>query len=369
MAKKRRREPKPLVVTLDRTDPFGFGLWIARHLEWMRIRNYSETTVETREPCLVAFAKWCEARGIDRPREVTKPILERYRKHLYYQRQPNGRPLTFGSQQAKLAPLKLFFAWMTRENALLWNPASELELPRPEKRLPRALTIEEVEAVLAQPEPSGIIGVRDKAILETLYSTAMRRSELAHLRLEDIDGKGGTVFIRQGKGKKDRVVPIGERAVRWIDKYLEEARPSLVVDVREKGLFLSVTGEPFTPDALSNLVSRYVVAANIGKRGACHLFRHTAATLMLEAGADVRYIQDMLGHTLLNTTEIYTRVNIRMLKSVHAATHPGAKLRARAPTASASGLEKAETASQHDELFSSLAAEAGEEADSAEVPE
>lgn len=366
MAKKRGRERKALVALLDQHDPHGFGRWMVRHVEWMRVRNYSEVTVQKREPTLVAFAQWCEARNISRPREVTKPILERYRTHLYYHRKSNGRPLAFGTQQTMLVPLKAFFAWMTRENALLWNPASELDLPKAEKRLPRALTVDEVERVLSQPELGDAVGVRDRAILETLYSTAMRRTELTGLRLSDIDDRGGTVFIRQGKGKRDRVVPIGERAIRWIDKYVDEVRSALVLEHREEILFLTATGEPFVPRDLTKRVGDYVRSANVGKSGACHLLRHSAATLMLEGGADIRHIQEMLGHESLSTTEIYTHVSIRKLKEVHEATHPASKKPVGASPVSdetTTPSTVAATPSPRDELLFSLAAEAAEEAE------
>ena len=327
VATKQRADRARSVAALDRSVDDGFSLWIPRHLDWMRMRNYSKHTVDNREQWLVVFALWCAARGILRPREVTKPILERYRRQLYEHRKPNGKPLTFGSQIGRLAPLKLFFAWMTRQNALLWNPASELDLPRLEKRLPRALTIGEVEAVLAQPEVTEPVGLRDRAILELLYSTGMRRSEVAALKLADFAAEHGTVFIRQGKGKRDRVVPVGERAIAWVEKYLLDVRPDFVVDAVEDALFLAETGAAIEPDTLTHRVGLYVEAANLGKRGSCHLLRHTMATHMLEGGADVRFIQEMLGHASLETTEIYTRVSISALRAVHAATHPAARLK------------------------------------------
>jgi len=168
--------------------------------------------------------------------------------------------------------------------------------------------------------------------MEVLYSTGMRRSEVVSLLLHDIARGDGasTVFIRQSKGCKDRIVPIGARALRWLDRYLAEVRTSFVVEVRtsfvvdetEQALFLSESGARVHADTLSFRVSGYAAEADLGRRGSRHLFRHTVATLMLEAGADVRLIQEMLGHSNLKTTEIYTRVSIRHLSEVHAATHP-----------------------------------------------
>lgn len=122
------------------------------------------------------------------------------------------------------------------------------------------------------------------------------------------------------------MVPIGDRALAWLQKYLEEARPSLVSEPDDGFMFLAYTGQPFSPDLLTRWVADYVDAANIGKRGSCHLFRHSVATLMLERGADIRYVQEMLGHASIETTQFYTKVSIRQLKAIHTATHPSAKL-------------------------------------------
>lgn len=166
-------------------------------------------------------------------------------------------------------------------------------------------------------------------MLETLYSTGMRRLELIGLHCHDLDAERGTVMIRQGKGRKDRMIPIGERALAWIEKYRNDVRPELALGVDAGTLFLSNLGEAFTPNRLTQLVRDYVDAAKINKRGSCHLFRHTMATLMLENGADIRYIQAMLGHAKLDTTQIYTQVSIRALKAIHTATHPGKPIRPR----------------------------------------
>jgi integrase/recombinase XerD len=245
------------------------------------------------------------------------------------------------------------------QNHLLYNPASELELPRLEHRLPQhVLTTSEVEQVIAQPDVSEPMGVRDRAILETFYSTGMRRSELMSLSLFDLDRERGTVMIRQGKGKKDRMIPIGERALNWIDRYQNEVRAELVIGRDNTTLFLTNLGEMFTPDRLTQVVRRYVDAANLGKTGSCHLFRHTMATLMLENGADIRYIQAMLGHAELSTTQIYTRVSIRKLKEIHTATHPGKVRKARSTVNPSEAQEATPTA---EDVLNVLAAEAAEE--------
>jgi hypothetical protein len=166
----------------------------------------------------------------------------------------------------------------------------------------------------------------DREIIETLYSTGMRRLELVRLTLWDLDLERATAMIRQGKGKKDRIIPLGDRAAAWVRKYLDKSRPRLAAEPDDKVVFLSNAGEPLSLNYLTEMVRGYVDAADIGKRGACHLFRHTMATLMLEGGTDIRFIQAMLGHADLKTTQIYTHVAIRQLQEIHRATHP-AKLK------------------------------------------
>ena len=339
-------------------DPDGLHVWLLRYLEWLRVRNYSERTVVNREQAVGLFIEWSEARGVLRPMEVTKPMLERYQRHLYYVRKADGRALSARGQVWRLGPVRAYFKWLTRQNVLLWNPASELELPRTQRRLPKhVLSVSEVEKVLALPDVKDVFGLRDRALLETLYSTGIRRKELIGLGLFDIDTERGTLHVREGKGGRERVVPIGERARLWIDKYVSDARTELLVPPDAGVLFLTRFGEAFRPGPLTNLVRSYVDRAELGKTGSCHLFRHTLATVMLEHGADIRYIQEMLGHAELSTTEIYTQVSIRKLCAVYEATHP------RPPLASTA---RAVTA---DELFSCLAAEGDEDDDEPAVHE
>lgn len=236
-----------------------------------------------------------------------------------------GRP-DIGQAQ-RMVPIRAWFKWLARENHILSNPASDLELPRPERRLPAVvLTAEEAEVVMAVPDVSEALGLRDRAMLEALYATAIRRGELIALRLFDVDYPRSALIVRQGKGNKDRVVPLGERAKAWLAAYRDRSRPGLVAGRDPGTLFLSRDGRPLEPKRLSEKVRGYAEAAGIGKPGSCHLLRHTAATLMLEGGADIRFIQALLGHESLETTQIYTRVSVTKLAEIHAATHPGARL-------------------------------------------
>lgn len=302
----------------------GLYPYMARFLEWGEIIEVvSKDTTKRRDSALRRFIEWCDERGIHDPNEVSLPILERYQRHLYYYRKSDGEPLSRGSQHVMLSPLKSFFKWLTREKYIPSNPASEMELPGKPRHLPKVvLHQEEVETLLNQPDLGTPEGVRDRALLEVLYATGIRRMELCHLTLYDIDQRRGALMIRAGKGNKDRMVPLGDRALAWVNKYLEEVHPLLITAMHRDRLFLTDYGEAFTRAVLSGHVKKIMTKAGIDKPGSCHLLRHACATHMLENGADTRFIQALLGHASLNSTQIYTQVNIEALKEIHAATHP-----------------------------------------------
>lgn len=324
MAKKRRRKNQPPPVHYP---PGSIGAYALEYCGWLEGRNYSEQTIRNRRHYLSFFAAWCGERGLETPSEVTKPVIEQYQRWLFNYRKKGGEPLTFRSQHSQLLPIRAFFKWLARQNYTLYNPASEIDLPRLDKPLPRnTLSVDEVEKVLVSIDPREPAGIRDRAVIETLYSTGMRRKELINLKMYDVDFERGTVFIREGKGRKDRVVPIGERAIAWVRKYLYEVRPQYVTMPDNGALFLNDHGEQYSADRMTVHVRELVDKAEMPKKGSCHMFRHTCATLMLEGGADIRFIQQQLGHADLKTTETYTRVTISKLKAIHDATHPAAKL-------------------------------------------
>lgn len=185
----------------------------------------------------------------------------------------------------------------------------------------------EVERLLAIPNITDPLGVRDRAILELFYSCGLRRTELCRLEMSDLNGEQRTVHVRLGKGKKDRIVPVGLSAVFWLGRYLKEVRPLLCLDTRTQTLFLTGYGEAFNPDVLSRMVSGWLKQAGLKRKGCCHVLRHSCATRMLENGADIRFIQQLLGHAKLDTTAIYTEVSIKQLQEVHARCHPSARLK------------------------------------------
>jgi len=318
-----RKNTRPKESPSLYASPGTLLFYLEPYHEWQLVRGFSEHTFARGLNHLRKFIRFCEERGVNTPEEVSRQVVERYQRHLFHAETPAGNPLSIRAQLSYLLTVRGFFRYLAKERILLYNPTADMDLPKVGKRLPRnVLTVQEAEAVLAGPEVEEPFGIRDRAILEVLYSTGIRRMEVVNLKRYDVDIDNRTVFIREGKGKKDRMVPIGERAVLWLSKYLREVRPRLVVEPDPQVLFLTHAGEFIAPNYLTEIVQRYVEKSGIGKKGSCHMFRHTMATLMLEGGADVRYVQAMLGHSQLSTTEIYTHVSIRKLKEVHEKTHP-----------------------------------------------
>jgi integrase/recombinase XerD len=304
--------------------------WVHAYLRWAEVSRLSPVTVEMRWRSLGRFVTWAHERGLRHPGELTRAILEAYQRHLYLLRSPrDGRALSLRSQEQFITALRGWCKWLTRDGHIPANPAADLEMPRMPRTLPRVLlSVEQVRQLMGQPNLDEVTGVRDRAILELLYSTGMRRSELMRLDMGDVDLIGCTALIRQGKGRRDRYVPIGQSAAHWVRRYLAEVRPLLatqgVQETTTWTLFLTDYGEVYQKNRLSDLVACYMRGMGI-EHGSCHALRHACATHMLEAGAELRFIQVLLGHSMLSTTQIYTHVAIGRLVAVHAATHPGAQ--------------------------------------------
>jgi integrase/recombinase XerD len=293
--------------------------------QWMREMNYSNHTIKNHRCFFGKFLNWSEDRGILKCEDISQALIERYQKSLYQIKNENtGEGLTVNSQRVVGMAIHSFFRWMRKRGHLPFNPAADIELPRTEHRLPKyALTIEEVEKILSIPNVKDPVGLRDRAILELLYSTGIRREEVTKLKLFEVDSKQGTVMIRQGKGKKDRLLPVGARAVQWIDRYVTEGRPALVSIPDHGYLFvMKQSGTQMSPKCVGYAVKYYVDQAELEKKGSCHLFRHAMATHLLENGADQKTIQQMLGHWHSASTDIYTNMSVRKLKEIHTQLHP-----------------------------------------------
>jgi integrase/recombinase XerD len=297
-----------------------------QYLQSMILRNCSDRTIEYWVMNLRKFNVWCYAQSIDHVVRITLEILNGYRRYLFQYRSPRqNKPLKFSTQACYLLVIRRWIRWLHEQGIIQEDVAADLELPKKEERLPvDILTADEVESIMQQTNVDRPLGLRDRVILETLYSTGIRASEAASLHLGDVDPNRSVLIVRKGKGKKDRVVPISGRAIAWISRYAAEVRPRLMPQVEPHSVLLvTATGNPISRNLLPILVKRYMNKAGIQKPGSCHLLRHTVATLMLERGADLRSLQQFLGHARLTTTQIYTHVSIQRLQDVHRNTHPG----------------------------------------------
>ena len=236
--------------------------------------------------------------------------MQGYQRYvLAYQIPKTANKLSPYSIRGRIADVCLFFRWLAQQNYILYNPGDAIRWPKVARNLPRNIfSTEEVERIINAPDISTALGIRDRAILELLYSSGIRRREVIELTTKSIDLEGGILVVIEGKGKKDRYVPITERACRWLEKYLYQIRPRLIGPEAQNAFFITRDGKPFTSaGTITLMVRHYINQAGVVKYGATHIFRHTMATLMLENGADVRYIQEILGHSNISSTQIYTK--------------------------------------------------------------
>ncbi|MDC9590604.1 site-specific tyrosine recombinase XerC [Xenorhabdus sp. XENO-10] len=294
------------------------------YLDTQAAQGKSPRTLESYRERLLPFVDWCEQRTVQYPAQVTLGLLESWQRYLRAYRKADGQPYSHNGQRERLSTLRLWFRWLLQRHHILYNPAEQLVLPKEQKRLPAQIMSErETAQVLDSLDDPSVLGLRNRVMLEILWSSGIRRMELRQLRQGDIDVERGAVVVNQGKGHKDRVVPIGERALSWLKRYLVQVRPQLAAQYDSGYLFISQKGRPLSPGHLTHIAAKAIrQQAQLDKPGACHLFRHSMATQMLDNGADIRHIQAMLGHEKLNTTQVYTRVAIGHLKKVHKQTHP-----------------------------------------------
>ena len=266
--------------------------------------------------------------GIDL-REFMKFIAEKELKDLTYLDIRSflaflkAREYSKSSISRKLACLRSFFKYLVRENILTQNPAAGIATPKKEKRLPSLMNPDEITKLLDAPAKNSWEEKRDKAILEMLYSSGLRVSELAGLNHDDLDFFGGLVRVR-GKGKKERIVPVGQTALNSLRAYWDMKAPREIANVIKKPLFISRIGSRLTDRSIRRMILKYVKRTGLGKEISPHTFRHSFATHMLDRGADLRSVQELLGHANLSTTQIYTHVTTQRLKDAYMAAHPRA---------------------------------------------
>jgi integrase/recombinase XerD len=298
-------------------------LWQSRFAEYLAVRGTSPRTLETYRTELIHFFAFLDEHGVQSLAELTRDHLEGYRTFLFYQRSRSGRNLALSTQQVRLQAIRRFAKFLAHERYHLLDVGIHIELPRRTQTLPRViLTESEIVRLMEAPDVTRPMGRRDRALLELLYGTGIRNSELIELRLEHLDLARRLVHIVQGKGRKDRVVPLGGEAQAWLEEYLTRARGQLLHRGEQPQVFVTYFGGPIAREQLAIIVARHGRRAGLDKHVTPHVLRHSCATHMLKRGAGLRHLQVMLGHSSADTTQRYTRVEPSDLRKVLRRCHP-----------------------------------------------
>jgi integrase/recombinase XerD len=291
---------------------------VQRFLDWMAVeRGLSRNTLASYSRDLVQFVDFAEKRGIKSPEGVDSQLILAFLASL---EQARYAPT---SVARKVSVVRSFFKFLIMERVIHENPFATLTISKPPRRLPKSLDVDEVALLLNAPDIRTDIGLRDKAMLETLYATGLRVSELVNLRIDDVNFGSG--FIRcLGKGNKERVVPLGEIAACCIRSYICGPRNRVSGSEYSEYLFLTAQGMPMSRVAFWKIIKKYAKACGIRKEVTPHTLRHSFATHLLERGADLRSLQEMLGHASIATTQVYTHVSRDHLREIYRETHPRA---------------------------------------------
>lgn len=314
-ASHREGSPSPASRAPGTHDPVAPTSLISRYLDYVRVeKGLAANSIEGYGRDLAGFDNYLKRARKDL-QKVTRDDIRNYLALLY------RRGLASRSVARHLVSLRNFFRFLVQEGTVQNDPTAEVDAPQIGHTLPRYLTEEEVESLLAQPDASGAAGLRDRALLELLYATGMRVSELVHLRWEDLEANLGVVRCR-GKGGKERLIPVGKSALRAVEAYFHQGRPKLVKKSDAPFLFVNQRGSGLSRVGFWKILARYGRAAGIQTPLTPHLVRHSFATHLLERGADLRSIQLMLGHSDISTTQIYTHVMKERLKQVYHSHHP-----------------------------------------------
>jgi integrase/recombinase XerD len=288
----------------------------------MELQCFSQTTRPSYRRALRNFLLWLSERGITTLADVTRETVTAFRLHLQTRESLKGTPYAVRTQIASLVALRFFFGWLVKTGDMISDPTAHLPTPRAPESLPHSLKPFEV-LYLIRRLPKTALGMRDRALVELLYGTGLRRSEAARLNLDEIDFEGRTLLVRCGKGSKDRVVPLGRKAREALLAYLELGRPKPVRGESPKAVFLGNGGRAVTNAYLTQRIK--TLGERIGINVRPHWLRHSCATHLLKGKADIRHIQRLLGHKSLQTTERYTRVEVADLKAVIDRCHPREK--------------------------------------------
>lgn len=311
---------------------------MARYVEYLRLRGSSERTVEGYSEMLRAFFRYLDEKRVTSLAEVTRELVLAYPTYLFYATDRRGRSLSPATQSKRLTALKSFYRFLAKYELVLIDLTEDLELPKETRALPVVLSKQDREKLFAGADAGTLLGYRDRTMLEVLYGSGIRISELVNLCIEDLRLAEGLLVVRQGKGKKDRTVPLGKVAGVFLGEYLARVRPRLVAGWHggahrrttpgfrprdeARHVFLSKGARPLSREVFDQVFKKYVLLAGLTARVTPHSLRHTFATDLLRQGAEIRHIQEMLGHTTLRTTQRYTHIVKKELKRVHERCHP-----------------------------------------------
>ena len=292
--------------------------------EHLKVKSYSPMSIAAYGGHLKGLFDYLQQKEITDIKRVTRDILKDYQLKITEHREETGKGYTIATISIKIRAIKRFFEYLEETNQILVNPAEYLKEPEKETRLPRVvLTEDEARKILDQPNLSSMTGIRDRTILEVFYSTGIRLEEMTNLTIYDCDLQGGMLRVNKGKFAKDRVIPLGRHAVRFLKEYITHVRPHHTRENKTiRNLFINQTGRPLSKTVIQIIVRRYARTAGIKKKVTPHTFRHTFATQLVKNGADITAVQKMLGHSSLKITHIYTKVAGIEVKETHRSHHP-----------------------------------------------
>ncbi len=292
---------------------------ITEYKRRLKAMGYAENTIKLYRMGLKQFSQYLAAHNIKELRKVTKQTI------LAYQGEIVAESTAIETKAIKLRAVKRLFEYLTDTHQLLVNPTEGIvETCRKHRKIGITLTVKEIKNLLAQPNLSFRAQIRDRAIMGLLYSTGIRVNELLNLTVHDLDFKDKTLYVRKGKGRKQRVIPLGKNAILYVKEYLEKIRPRWSKrNAKERALFLTNGGKTLQSHSVQQALNSYRELAGIKKPVSPHTFRRTCATHLLQQGADIRYIQKLLGHRHLKTTQSYTKVMPVEVKKTHEKSHPG----------------------------------------------
>ena len=297
------------------------GVIVAEFKNHLKARGHTEGTVDCYIQYLGQFLDYLREHDITDLKKVSHQSV------LDYQVKVMAMPLAMETKALRIRPVKRLFEYLVESHRLLIDPTEGIvETNRRHRKLSPVLTVDEMKRILLQPNLSLRSHIRNRAIMEVMYSTGIRLDELLSLEVYHVDLKDKVLYIRKGKGRKQRVVPLGTEAAKYLREYLEKIRPWWArKNPKERRLFLNHYGLPFNPQSVRGFLRIYRIAAGIKKPVSPHTFRRTCATHLVQKGADIRYVQKLLGHSHIKTTQIYTKVMPVEVKKTHNDTHPNAR--------------------------------------------